>query len=157
MVRLVRQRAGLSLAALAARSGVTAESIRNVETASTVPTLRTLTRIVAGAGCRLRLGVEWPGEPVRVVTEADWAELRRAAGTARRRGRPAVCTPSRVLAYLRGRPGATTAQVAYAFGVEEAAVRSMVSDLVAAGQLEPALDEPGAPPVATDGAGGAPA
>jgi transcriptional regulator with XRE-family HTH domain len=135
VVRLVRLRAGLSIAELADHSAISVPTVRSIESGAAQPTVRTLGRLVVGAGgARLRLGVEWPGEPVRVLSDRDSVELGRwAAVTAGRSGRPPGRTPERLLAYLGGRPGATAAQAAYAFGEPEAVIRAMALLLPAAG------------------------
>ena len=58
-VRLVRRCVGLSVAELAERSGVSRAAIGGIENGTNQPTVRTLGRLVAGSGGRLRLAVEW--------------------------------------------------------------------------------------------------
>lgn len=146
VARYVRRHGALSVAELAERSGVSRAQIRAVESGANQPTARTLARLVAGAGGRLRLGVEWPDGRVHLVDGADHDELRRWAAVQRPpAGRPRTCRPERVAVYLERRPGGATAdQVAYALGVSERRVTAILRILEGLGVVVVARD-PGPP------------
>jgi hypothetical protein len=124
----------LSVAELAERSGVSRAAIRGIEAGANQPTVRTLARLVAGSGGRLRLAVEWPDGQLHLLSVADHEELRRwAAVQWAVPGRARTCRPERVLGYLEGHPGATADQVAYALGVTQGRVGAALSFLEAIG------------------------
>jgi transcriptional regulator with XRE-family HTH domain len=141
---------------LAERSGVSRAAIRAIEDGGNQPTVKTLARLAAGAGCRLRLGVEWPDGRVYLLDGTDhdelgrWAAVQRPAGASQR-----TCRPERVLGYLDGRPGATADQVAYALGVSEYRVVAMLRLLCAVDLVAVAVGRSGARRYSTvdDGAG----
>ncbi len=146
VARYVRRHGALSVAVLAERSGVSRAQIRAVEAGTNQPGVRTLARLVAGAGGRLRLGVEWPDGRVHLVDSADHDELRRWAAVQRPPAGPArTCRLEQVAAYLERRPGGASAdQVAYALGVSERRVTFLLRILEGFGVVVVARD-PGPP------------
>ena len=77
LIRLARARAGLTQAALAARVGVTQETVSAYERGKRQPTLPTLFRLLDAAGFDLRLRLAEPDDQTRAL--AEWERSRPAA------------------------------------------------------------------------------
>ncbi len=77
LLREARQSAGLSQAELARRAGVTQSVISAYESGSRQPSLPTLARLVAAAGCDLDVQVRRPGSRLRRLTGPLGRKVRR--------------------------------------------------------------------------------
>ncbi len=109
-IRRRRRRAGLTLEALAAASGVSATMLSEVERSRKNPTVRLAWQIARALGCSLTdLLEESPPPPPRVVRAHERAILREPDGGVERFGvRTALAGGALEVAEYRLRPGAGT-------------------------------------------------